>query len=126
MEARERVVEYYVPLPMGSPAPFGVWRDGYGDQKVRSAIDARIARLRGGNFSNSRALGEGVSESKIDLGPGYRIYYGVDGNQVWLLWGGEKSGQDADIATAKKLWKEHKERKKIASKKPKLQKRSSR
>ncbi|MGH7750639.1 MAG: type II toxin-antitoxin system RelE/ParE family toxin, partial [Candidatus Dormibacteria bacterium] len=56
--------------------------------------------------------GEGASELKIDSGPGYRIYYGIDGNDIILLCGGDKSSQSSDIKIAKVYWKDHKERKK--------------
>lgn len=55
-------------------------------------------------------MGEGVSESKIDFGPGYRIYYGVDGELIILLNAGDKSSQDEDIQQAKRLWRDYKER----------------
>jgi len=78
----------------------------------RATIDARIERLKQGNFGNYRSLGDGVSELKIDTGPGYRIYYGRQGNMlVILLCGGTKRTQKADIKTAKKYWKEFKEAK---------------
>ena len=51
-----------------------------------------------------------VSESKIDFGPGYRIYYGVDGELIILLNAGDKSSQDEDIQQAKRLWRDYKER----------------
>jgi putative addiction module killer protein len=108
LEARERVVEYY--LPIGSPAPFGKWRDLIADGKTRAAVLARVARLRSGNFSDFRSVGKGVVESKIDFGPGYRIYYGIDGKNIILLLGGDKSTQDADIETAHGYWADYKER----------------
>jgi putative addiction module killer protein len=74
-------------------------------------MDARIARFRTGNFGDSKSIGEGASESRIDLGPGYRIYYGVDGNDIILLNGGDKSSQTADISDALSYWRDHKERK---------------
>jgi putative addiction module killer protein len=126
LEARERIVKYYLPLPVDTPAPFGVWRDGFGDVKVKAAIAARIARLRGGNLSDSRSVGEGVIELEIDLGPGYRIYFGISGDDIILLCGGDKSTQNSDIVTAKRFWKDYKERTKQNAKKSRLQNRSSR
>ena len=65
-----------------------------------------------GNFSNSKSIGEGVFECRIDFGPGYRIYFGKDGDAlVILLGGGKKKRQQKDIAKAKLLWKEYKRRK---------------
>jgi len=65
-----------------------------------------------GNFSQSKAVGEGVSELRMDFGPGFRVYFGKDGEQlVILLGGGSKRRQQADIEAAKALWKEYKQRK---------------
>jgi putative addiction module killer protein/probable addiction module antidote protein len=70
-----------------------------------------IARLRAGNFGKCRAVGEGVLESKIDFGPGIRIYCGIEGDIVVLLCGGDKSSQEFDIKQAKDFWRDRKERK---------------
>jgi putative addiction module killer protein len=111
MEARDRTVVYYSTI--GAKVPFREWRSGITDNDTKAAIDARIARLRGGNFGKSEPIGGGASESKIDFGPGYRIYYGLDGNElVVLLCGGDKSTQDSDIRRAKRFWGDYKERKK--------------
>lgn len=126
MEARERTVVYYMPEPAGTPAPFGAWRDGCRDPVVKAALDARVARLRGGNFSDSRPVGGGVHESRINLGPGYRIYYGNDGATIILLLAGEKSTQHSDIIRAGRYWENYKERKKQNAKKSELQKRPAR
>lgn len=76
--------------------------------KVRTAI----ARIEAGNFSNVKAIGQGVSEYKLDFGPGYRIYFGKDGDKlVILLGGGTKKRQNRDIETAQSLWKAYKSRK---------------
>lgn len=97
-------------MPEGAPAPFGIWRDGLGDIKTKAAITARIGRLQSGNFSDSRSVGGGVVENRIDLGPGYRIYYGIDDDKIILLCGGDKSSQDADIQRAQGYWDDYKER----------------
>ena len=71
-----------------------------------------IVRIEQGNFSNTKSVGGGVLECRIDFGPGYRVYFGRDGNSiVILLGGGTKKRQQRDIATAKLLWKEYKKRK---------------
>ena len=133
MEGGEREVLYYKTV-LGV-LPFREWRSGITDDETRGIVDARIARLRGGNFGNSEPIGGGASESKIDFGPGYRIYYGIDGSKVVLLCAGDKSTQNADIRRAKGYWKDYKkrenerratERKKEALKNVGLQKRSSR
>lgn len=109
MEARERIAVYYQ-LPSGPPSPFGVWRHSIPDKRARAAVDARIARFRDGNFGDSRPIGDGASESRIDWGPGYRIYYGVHGDTIVLLCGGDKSDQAADIEKAQRYWADYKKR----------------
>jgi len=84
---------------------------GLRDAKVLAAVDARITRLRTGNFGDSKPIGEGASESRIHLPPGYRIYYGVDGDDLIVLLGGDKNSQDSDISNALSYWRIHKERK---------------
>lgn len=104
VEARERDVVYYIPRS-GPPAPFGVWRDSLSDAQAKAKVSARIARFRGGNLSDSRPIGDGASEARIDWGPGLRIYYGEHGKKIVLLGGGDKSKQDSDIQTALDRWK---------------------
>jgi putative addiction module killer protein len=82
------------------------------EKTTKSVIDARISRLRSGNFGKSEPIGAGASESKIDIGPGYRIYYGVDGPTIILLHGGDKRTQESDIKLAKQFWSDYKARKK--------------
>jgi hypothetical protein len=90
--------------------------------------------LRGGNYGDSKPIGEGAAESGVHIGSGYRIYYGIDGENVVLLCAGDKSTQDRDIAMAKDYWKDYKkrererkrtEREKEALKSVRLQKGSS-
>ncbi len=65
-----------------------------------------------GNLSTAKAVGTGVSELRLDFGPGYRVYFAKDGETlVILLGGGTKRRQQADIATAHALWAEYKRRK---------------
>ncbi|MHA1566830.1 MAG: type II toxin-antitoxin system RelE/ParE family toxin, partial [Alphaproteobacteria bacterium] len=76
--------------------------------KIRTAI----ARMENGNFSNSKPVGQGVSEYRLDFGPGYRIYFGKDGDKlVILLGGGTKKRQSRDIETARRHWRAYKTRK---------------
>ena len=70
-----------------------------------------LYRLGLGNFSNGKGVGGGVFECRIDFGPGYRIYFGKDGEEiVILLRGGTKKRQDEDIARAKAYWLDYKQR----------------
>jgi len=72
-----------------------------------------VSALRAGNIGDSQAVGEGVSESRIDFGPGYRIYFGVDGDKIILLCGGIKDTQDDDIEyieSGLRFWSDYKKR----------------
>lgn len=108
MEGREREVLYY--KTVAGRSPFGESRDRIADDDTRAAVDARIARLRGGNVGDSKPIGEGAAENRIHVGSGYRIYYGIDGERVVLLCAGDKSTQDRDIAMAKGYWEDYKKR----------------
>ena len=108
MEGRERKVLYY--RTVREVLPFQEWRNRIRDDDARAAIDARIARFRGGNFGDSEPIGDGASESRIHFGPGYRIYYGLDGDKIVLLCGGNKATQGADIRRAREFWKDYKKR----------------
>jgi len=119
MDLFEWSIEYYT-QPSGL-APFQVWRAGLKDVRSKAAVDARIARMRGGNFGDSKPIGGGASESRIDFGPGFRIYYGRDGKKVVLLDGGDKSTQPSDIANVLGFWNEYKKQKAAAAAKTKLQ-----
>jgi putative addiction module killer protein len=88
--------------------PFRDWLDRLRDLQAVARIRARLTRIRAGNFGQVRALGDGVSELKIDHGPGYRVYYAMAGKTVVLLLiGGDKSTQKRDIETAKDYWREY-------------------
>lgn len=91
---------------------FDRWLKRLRDNRARGRIVQRIDRLQAGNAGNVKPVGEGVSELKIDYGPGYRIYYIQDGPVlIILLSGGDKSSQDKDIGVAKKLarqWRDEK------------------
>jgi len=86
---------------------FSDWLRKLRDEKARSRILIRIRRLSLGNFGDVKPVGDGVSELRIDYGPGYRVYFQKRGNVlVLLLTGGSKKTQSADIAKAKRLAKE--------------------
>jgi putative addiction module killer protein len=83
---------------------FAKWLDGLHDIRARARILVRIERLAAGNPGDVKALGEGISELRIDYGPGYRVYYKKQGqNLVILLAGGDKRTQTKDIKTALRL-----------------------
>lgn len=83
---------------------FVKWLDGLRDIRVRSRVLVRIERLAAGNPGDVKPVGEGVSELRIDYGPGYRVYFVKQGQTVIvLLAGGDKSTQATDIRTALRL-----------------------
>jgi putative addiction module killer protein len=85
-------------------AVFAKWIDDLRDLRARARIQARIERLAAGNPRDVRPVGEGVSELRIDYGPGYRVYYKKRGRSlIVLLGGGDKSTQAKDIKTALRL-----------------------
>jgi putative addiction module killer protein len=82
------------------------WINGLKDREVRARVQVRVDRLVHGNPGKHRELTEGISELKIDFGPGYRVYYLQRGNLLLvLLAGGDKSTQQQDIETAIRLAK---------------------
>lgn len=82
------------------------------DVVARAQITTSVLRLENGNFSQSKSIGAGVSELRLDFGPGYRVYFGGDGETlIILLGGGTKKRQNSDIEAAKSLWLEYKRRK---------------
>jgi putative addiction module killer protein len=83
---------------------FAKWLDGLRDLRGRARIQVRIERLAMGNPGDVKPVGEGVSEMRIDYGPGYRVYYTRRGQGLTiLLAGGDKSTQAGDIKTALRL-----------------------
>lgn len=91
-------------------AAFDRWLSSLRDRQAQAKVQARILRLSLGNPGDVKPVGEGVSELRIDYGPGYRVYFMQHGPViVVLLCGGDKSTQDRDIAQAKVIatqWKE--------------------
>jgi putative addiction module killer protein len=91
-----------------STASFQQWLDELRDLRAQIAIARRITRIEAGNFGDAKAVGEGVSELRIDVGPGYRVYFVRRGRKlVILLAGGKKSSQASDIQRAKNLAQEY-------------------
>ncbi|MEN8219448.1 MAG: type II toxin-antitoxin system RelE/ParE family toxin [Pseudomonadota bacterium] len=89
--------------------PFSIWLKSLNDgKKARARIRVRIDRLKRGHFGDSKSVGEGVYELRIDYGPGYRVYFGKVGlTIVLLLCGGDKSTQQVDIRKAKTYWHDY-------------------
>lgn len=103
-------IDYYINKE--GKKPFREWLENLKDITARAKIRIRLDRARLGNLGDNRSVGEGVRELRIDYGPGYRIYFALDGNRfILLLLGGEKSRQAKDIDRAKEFWCDHKRRK---------------
>mgnify|MGYP001024480953 FL=1 len=86
---------------------FEAWMDGLRDIRTVARIEVRLRRLSLGHFGDVKSLGDGISEMRIDYGPGYRLYFTRRGERiVVLLCGGIKKRQSDDIARAKQLAKE--------------------
>jgi putative addiction module killer protein len=86
---------------------FARWLDGLHDIRARARVLARIERLASGNPGDVAPVGEGVSELRIDYGPGYRVYFKKHGRRlIVLLAGGDKSTQSKDIRAALRLARE--------------------
>ena len=91
--------------------PFNRWFEKL-DDGAQARITVSLDRLERGNFSAAKGVGAGVFELRLDFGPGYRVYFGKDGERlVILLGGGTKKRQQTDIDAACALWKEYKQRK---------------
>ena len=105
-------IRYYL-YPNGQ-SPFEKWFAGL-DATARAKVAVAIARLEKGNLSNVKPVGEGVLEYRINFGPGYRVYFGRDGEVlVILLSGGTKKRQQRDITAAIELWTDYRSRKRGA------------
>lgn len=77
------------------------------DKTVRARLRVQIDKMENGNFGDVRPVGSGVSETRIDFGPGYRVYFAIKGQVVHLLRGGDKSTQQSDIKAAVEFWSNH-------------------
>ena len=99
------ITEY---VDLRGTCPFARWRNAL-DATTRARITVALDRVEQGNFASAKSVGAGVSELRLDFGPGYRIYFGREGERlVILLGGGTKSRQQADIKNAQALWQEYK------------------
>ncbi len=102
-------IEYYV--TNDGKRPFKAWLEGLKDVMGRAKIRVRLDRARLGNLGDTKPVGEGVQEMRVDYGPGYRVYFAIEGSRILLLLlGGEKSTQQRDIAAAREYWQDYKER----------------
>ncbi len=92
-------------------SPYADWFNRLKAQAAAKVVIA-LVRMEQGNLSNVKSVGAGVFENRIDFGPGYRVYFGKDGDTlIILLGGGTKKRQRKDIEQAKALWRQYKRRK---------------
>ncbi|VVP50455.1 type II toxin-antitoxin system RelE/ParE family toxin [Pseudomonas fluorescens] len=92
---------------------YQMWLDTIRDKRTKARITSRVDRAELGHFGDTEPVGDGVFEMKLDFGPGYRIYYAIEGRKVvFLLGGGSKDKQQNDIDQAKALWNSFKVKKK--------------
>jgi len=91
-------------------SPFATWFARLNPQAAAKVTTA-LTRLAGGNSSNAKGVGSGLFECRIDFGPGYRIYFGKDGESLILVGGGSKKRQQHDIDAALAHWQDYKRRK---------------
>jgi putative addiction module killer protein len=99
------VIELRRYQPEDDSSPVTDWLRGLRDMRARAQIEVRLRRVSTGNFGDCKAVGEGISELRIDIGSGYRVYYGRHGQAlVILLCGGDKASQQTDITQAKDYW----------------------
>lgn len=92
-------------------SPYATWLNGLRDARAKARIILQVDRMELGLFGDSEPIGDGLSELRIYYGPGYRVYYGKEANQVYLLLcGGDKSTQSKDIKKARAYWQKHKRR----------------
>ena len=92
-------------------SPFAYWFDGL-DALAAAKVATALYRLEQGNFSRVEGVGGGVYECKINFGPGYRVYFGKDGEAlIILLGGGSKKRQQADISAVMSCWQDYQRRK---------------
>jgi len=105
-------IRYYV--ASGGHQPFAQWFADL-DPVARAKVARALVRMEQGNLSNVKSIGEGVLEYRIDFGPGYRVYFGRDGEVLVILWtGGTKRRQQRDIETAKEDWRDYKQTKRLS------------
>ena len=88
--------------------PFIRWRKSLKDKVTVARVDRRLDRVSEGHYGDYKAVGEGVYELRLFFGPGYRIYFAEDGDQlVLLLCGGDKSSQSRDISAPQSYWQDY-------------------
>lgn len=107
--SKKKTREYLTPE---GKSPYSEWIQSLRDIKAKLKITRATHNMGLGNFGDSKGVGEGVMERRLTHGPGFRIYYALDGDEiVLLLTGGDKSRQSKDIKKAKSYWADYQARK---------------
>jgi len=109
MAGDEYSLRYYVAA--NGKRPFAEWLYSLADRHAAARVQVRLDRLRLGHFGDARSLGKGLFELRIDVGPGYRVYFMVGGESaVVLLCGGGKSTQQKDVRRAREYQTDYRRR----------------
>ncbi len=109
MEVQPREIQVY--LDDDGVSLFDRWLDNLRDSVGQARIRLRLKRVKLGNLGDYKSVGDGVYELRIDVGPGYRVYFGQVGSTVvLLLCAGDKGSQDRDILKAKEYWEKYEKR----------------
>ena len=107
----QKVIEIREYIDPEGGSPYAKWFNRLNAPAAAKVVTALLRMVRG-NLSNTKGVGAGVFECRIDFGPGYRVYFGKDGDTlIILLGGGIKKSQQKDIQEARTIWKEFKRRK---------------
>lgn len=106
MEVTFRKIEYY--QTSDGKVPYREWYYSLRDVKAMAVIRERLTRVERGLLGDANGVGGGVFELRVNLGPGYRIYFGQEGKIIiWLLCGGNKNTQRKDIKIAQSYWADY-------------------
>lgn len=109
MPTHEYSLRYYVAA--NGKRPFAEWLCSLSDRNAAARVLVRLERLRLGNFGDARSLGKGLSELRIDVGPGYRVYFMVEDRATVILFcGGDKATQQKDILRAREYLTDYRRR----------------
>ena len=107
-----RIEEY---IDTEGRSPYARWFNRL-NARAAAKVTTNLIRMEQGNLSSIKGVGEGIFESRIDFGPGYRVYFGREGETLLiLLGGGTKKRQQHDIETARARWREYRRRKRQES-----------
>ena len=107
----EKMIEIREYTDQEGGSPYAKWFNRL-NAPAAAKVVAALVRMEQGNLSNTKSVGAGVFECRVDFGPGYRVYFGKDGDTlIILLGGGTKKRQQKDIQVAQTIWKEYKLRK---------------